>query len=670
MNRRQLIKTSVNALLFSTIYPVLGRDKSRTGSRDMEKRLFFLPEDLPRIRDNSKTPLLKDYFRQCLEADLKEDRDFLKGAANTRDLIVDLRKLHVIIHRESLVYLVANDKDRKQILLDAVSTVLQMPKWDYFQTGDNRTFGLQRGPGTIIALLFAREVLGKDLSDETQQDILTQLAAKGCQPCFRALWGMENQERVSGWHFDPEYFANYDINMNRWPVILDRTNLKAIPVAGLGIGALALDGFDPRAEEWLNLAVMSAKEYLELYAKDGSYFEGLSYADYSLRNLFMFFEAHQRLRGDIDWFDQANFYGVSEYLVCMQLGRQLESDVPDIVNFSDARNSFQTALALWIANHGNDGLAQFAAENYTGHNEFLDFLWYKSGKETRPPSESLKNKHFDLDWVVCRTGWAADDSFVAFRGGQPSNHEHADRNSFIFKAYGERLLTDHFGAPYDWRDKAWVMRLTEGHNAVLVDGRGHQYHDGSEGTNSSQASAHITRFVDRGDVVWWCSDATHAYQLVNKDIDLVMRSILFAKPDVLILFDQLRKKGLASTFSARFHPDNRDGKARFEFPDGKSFVIRRPKASLYAKTEASLPAKLTEGKLEVPEPRGQFPFAELTSEASRNIQMVTVLVAQKGNGKQPEVVIRRDGMNWQLKVNGAEGTILTEGDSPEMAWYG
>ena len=100
------------------------------------------------------------------------------------------------------------------------------------------------------------------------------------------------------------------------------------------------------------MAVNSAKEYLQLFSPDGSYFEGMGYADYSLRNLILFMDAHQRIKGDVDWFDLANFYGLSEYLVCMQLGR--DGNKPDVVNFSDARSTVHPITALWSADRGHE----------------------------------------------------------------------------------------------------------------------------------------------------------------------------------------------------------------------------------------------------------------------------------------------------------------------------
>ncbi len=94
--------------------------------------------------------------------------------------------------------------------------------------------------------------------------------------------------------------------------------------------------------------------------------------------------------------------------------------------------------------------------------------------------------------------------------------------------------------------------------------KGHQYVDGREGTCSSKAEAKILRYVDQGELLWWSSDATQAYQLVIPDVKKVMRTVIYSKPDIVILYDQIDKHKSPSKISALFHPDNRDGRATLD----------------------------------------------------------------------------------------------------------
>src|SRR5690606_14149762 len=103
------------------------------------------------------------------------------------------------------------------------------------------------------------------------------------------------------------------------------------------------------------------------------------------------------------------------------------------------------------------------------------------------------------------------------------------------------------------------------HSALLIDGEGHQYHDGREGTNPSDARARIVRIGEREGYMFWTSDATEAYALVNEDIASVTRTVyVFPGMDAVLLVDTVLKHDQASTIEARFFGDNRDGGCTIE----------------------------------------------------------------------------------------------------------
>ena len=153
--------------------------------------------------------------------------------------------------------------------------------------------------------------------------------------------------------------------------------------------------------------------------------------------------------------------------------------------------------------------------------------------------------------MISRTGWTAQDSVLALRSGGPGNHEHADRNSVIFKAYGERLLHDPFRAAYMVQNPRWRLRLTEAHTAVLINGQGHQYHDGSEGTNASWAFARVIDYRTGPGWMVVTSDATDAYQLVNAQVTRVHRTLVYLKPDVVIFSSAEPNKAVSSHCAQR-----------------------------------------------------------------------------------------------------------------------
>ena len=666
MNRRDLLKTGGSALLLSGLAPRLAL------ARGAGERLFFSPADLPRIRANAAGPMLRATFEAWKAEPPGAIVPAFRVSAASGNIVQEFAVAVNLLSNQALVHLVEPSAARRDGLVAGIEAAVAHPKWDYMLDGDAE-LGLMRASLATTRLLFAREVLGDELPHDLEARLLDAIAEKGCLPCYRTIVGMNRPETVTGWRMDEVQSDIYSIDMSNWPTILGANNLRAIPTMGLGLGALALRGRDARAGLWLDTAVTSAKSVLETVSADGSYFEGLSYIDYAFRTLLAFLEAHERADGSIEWATQANFEGCAEFIVSMQAGRR-DDGLPDIVNFSDANNSVYPCVPAWIARQTGSGLAQYAVESASRPGHFLDFLWVEPDREATPPPRRLENARLDLDWVVARSGWEPDDAVLAFRSGGPANHEHADRNSFFYKVWGERLLNDHFGAAYDWRDPTWLLRLTEAHNAVLVDGRGHQYHNGEEGTNESQAAARVVRFEDGGDRVWWTSDATAAYALVDPAVGLVRRTVLFAKPDVVVLFDEV-DAARPVTADVRFFPDNRDGSASATADtSGRTFTIRRPRATLTGRAFARTPVAVGSHRLDLDPSLGVYPYLDVTADAAPSHQIVTVLVAREPDGPPPPPVSATpDGDAWALEVGALRARIgFVDGGAlghvPDVAW--
>lgn len=668
MNRRELLRLAPPALLLAAApsFALSGCQSLSYPEADGDW-LFFPPSDLPRIRANAQTPLLRTTFETWAEETPAALRAEVDKMTSTGNLIYDMRDACQAMTRSAVVHLVEPTAEREAALLYSVQGLLDLPKWDYFLEGGTQVIGIMRSSMANARLLFVREVLGDALDAEADAALLTAVAEKGCVPCALTLHGMDNPETVQGWDFDANHQAVYSIDMSRWPEILGANNLRAIPTMGLGLGALALHGQDPRADAWLDTAVASSKTFLGFISPDGSYFEGLSYIDYALRTLLGFLDAHQRHIGSVDWTTTFNTEGVLNFILATQAG-QTAAGTPDIVNFSDARKSVFPCIPAWFARETNNPVAQFAAQNVSEPGYYYDFLWYNPDLPSAPPSDALKNVQLDLGWIICRTGWEADDAVLAFRSGGPANHEHADRNSFLYKIYGERLLTDVFGAAYDWREPGWLLRLTEAHNAVLIDGKGHQYHNGEEGVNESQAEARIVRYEDNGERVWWTSDATQAYQLVDDDVASVTRTVLFAKPDVILLLDAVRMRSRRATVDLRFFPDNRDDAATLH-TERRQFRLERPGATLHGFSFSSLPVTIAKGVLDLPTDLGTFPYITVASPRTTQHTLLTVLVAQPTNAPTPpSVQVDAEPSGWMFAINDMAGRITLADDTVDVSW--
>lgn len=639
------------------------------------KRIFFEETDIPRIQANGRSVLLGKKFREWAERSPESLKPAWEQFYKSGNIVSDLRKVWAAFEETAVVQLIEPTEAGHQALIDSIEAAIQLPKWEYMMDGDE-VLGLMRSSMATSRLLFGREVLGDQMDPELDERLMKAIAEKGVAPCYRTIYGMEHPDKVVGWRFDPEHPHIQDTDMSRWPEILGSNNLRGAPTMALGIGALALLGRDDRAEMWLAAAEESARTAFQLFFRDGSYFEGLSYSEYLLRTVLAFCEAHYRIKGTIDWTQELDFDKHLDYIAAMQAGKKSDGN-PDIVNFSDASKSIYPCVSAWIEKHTGNPVAQYATDHFAEPGYFLDYLWYRPNRPSRAPSQTIKNYRNEQDWVICRSGWRPQDAVLAFRSGRPANHEHADRNSFLYKIYGERLLNDPFGSAYNPTSPAWTLRLTRAHNSILIGGKGHQYHNGEEGVNESQATARLIRWNDLGNTVTWCSDATQAYQLVDSQVTSVTRTILFAKPNVIAVLDRVFLNKEARTLEARFFPDNRDDAAKVS-ANGRDFKIHRPQATLFGQFASSAQAKAREqlldlvpGVIDPDKPAetsdsGTFPFIGITANAAPEHSLLTVLVARPdGFTDEPAITIRETDSGWEFEADGVRGAFDTRNRIPK-----
>lgn len=633
------------ALILSPRLVIAGQDPGVPSPAT--RGLLFDAGDLERMRQTVRHPRFAPYWVTLTGADTAGDRKFLRDELRLNNHVADMLKARIILERTSFVYALTKDPTQLDIAKLAVDRILEFKKWDYFQEGGSETFGLQRAPEATIAMSFAREWLDDALTDDVKKEMERQIAEKGAPACYRTLYGMKHPDRVRGWGFDPESDYSFRFDLSRWPIILNSTNLKVIPIAGLGIAACLLYGKHPSAERWLELARQSARAFAPMFGSDGSYEEGVSYWGYTALHFTLFLEVMYRKLG-IDERDLINNSGTVRY--ALQMSMPTIGKPNDCINFGDASIIGDTSVAAWVARRYRDPIAQYVTTNVGEVRNHYPVVWFDATLDAKTPGSELYDVRFANDWVVSRTGWDERSSVVALRSGPPANHEHADRNSVIFTAYGERLLHDPFKAAYSYTLPHWVLRLTGAHNAVLINGKGHQYHDGHEGTNASWSEAKVVRYSHNEKHMVVTSDATEPYRLVNPDVDLVRRTVVFLKPDILFLFDRVRLKNQKSKVQLRFQVFNEDGKGIGK-AEKSTFSIDRPQASLQGHIFSPLPFTLRAGKHAVPEDVGVYPFLEAECAESLDQKILSVCMAQSVGKKLGTVTSSNQGPLWTVKVN-------------------
>ncbi|UCE06327.1 MAG: heparinase II/III family protein [bacterium] len=646
LSRKDFLKLSglaSGALLF---YPVRSIVEHFNEKESEKLNLLFEASEVPELKRRLELPIFKKFWNEMLNANLEEDRKFLETGIQFNNQIRHLPRVDQILQREAFVYVITGDKKRSEMAKLALEKILQFKKWDYFVEAGKHVIGLQRAPFTTQSIVLTYEWIEDLLSDETKKEIFVQLPEKGCEPCYRSLWGMLNKEKVVGWGFDPESSYYEERDMRKWPWILSRTNLRAVPMSALGLGAIFLEGRHPRVPEWMNVVKQTYYEFYDMFEKDGSYPEGSGYCNYTASELILFLNILERKKKE-DWSDKINWQGVMDFfLMTLMPSNQYPKGH---INFGDGGGGFWSDVGYWVAKKYRDGRAQFTAKHHSRGDRIFSVIFYDPTVETIKPKQKWFYRHFDIDWVVVSTGFEKDDFVVAMRSGGPANHENADRNSIILKCYAENLLVDNWHPPYDHKHPAWALRTSPAHNTVLIDNKGHQYHDGLEGTNASLAEAKVMKENKTDNYVIVTSDASQAYQLINDNVKNVIRTFL-AVPEMklILVVDCLMTKEQPTNFRARWFVDNEDKNGKIEI-DGKKFTFLRPQAKLVGVCDSDHEVQLVRDTFPVPEEHGVYPFMDVAAQqAGKKVVLITVAAAIRNDDPLPICNLRKVSNGWVL----------------------
>ena len=655
-------------------------------------KLFFTADALPAMRERwANHPRFVGIRESLMGIDREVERRFIREEVNLNDPLRDL--VHVSERAEYMawIYLMTGEADAADLAIECTRTIMKFPVWDFFLEGGEKVVAVQRASSTTMAVSAVIDYLGDAVSADERREWIRNLAEKGCEPCFTGLHNVRYPREYRGWDVNPNTPVGaerlkFPNDSWRRPEITQDTNLRAKPAGALAVGlsAVALYGEDhSEIDRWLEMAVSHLKAFEQIYLPDGGYGEGVHYADYTSRSIIIGLQALNvsgvlPLELEIDWVGHVDSF--------LQLSMATHENPYEVVNIGDngrprdmlqndhqtGRFEMRTAVPYWVARKFGDGQAQWFGENLGAHETIGSFIYFDDAVKPIEPKAEAKTWYPDLDWIVARTGYTADDLVVSLRSGVGYNHEHADRNSLIVKAFGEQLIADPIRPPYNFHDASWIMRESAGHSAVLVDGEGHLYNNGVEGTNKTICQARISdRGTGRG-FDWWTSDATQAYRVRNYNTRAVVRStVVFYDLPAVVVVDRFTKYREESNFEARYFGYNWDDQAKLT-AKGDTFTIRRPGAFATGKVFGRHPFELKVEQLPIPEERAvQNPFVV---QRSTEKSMATTMVSAIGLGRTGESAMPIDikvvGDTIEVTIGGmgrkAQVRIRDEGDVPKI----
>ena len=620
---------------------------SPVASASPTRGLLFDADELPRIRATLQRPEFAAYWKNALGADLAADERFLRTELNLKSVNTDLARAASILQRCAFIHVIAPDPRQVALARLALGRILEFPRWDWFLEAGRHTVGIMRNGTTSISVVLAADWFAAEFTAAEHAAIAKFIANEAGPAAECAVFGMNHHDKVVGWSMNDDYTGFTKVDVSRWPVILDVNNLRIIATSGLAAAAALLAGRDPRAAHWAAMARDSLKLFVSRLPADGAFPEGPDYWHFTF-NYFAVSADLLRRRCGIDVRDAADFPAMARYVLMVT---QPTRDIPTgCLNLGDAYMTSGAEPLAWIGRNFRDGTANHLVLQPGTVRDIPNSSWAAIWFDPTVPARRSPDMPLDRviypGIVISRTGWTAQDSVLSLRSGEPENHEHADRNSLIFAAHGDRLLHDPLKANYSPHDPKWLLRLTAAHTAVLIDGRGHQYHNGEEGTNASKARAHLTDHRVGPDWMSAVSDATAAYALTGLPVRHVQRTVIFLKPDVLIVCDEVRLD-TALSVQTRWQVANEDGRGAVT-TDGHTFTITRPHATLRAVPAGNAGFTVTADRLPLPAEGGSYPFATVTSAPAAEHCLLTVCTAVPAGESHGTIAVETSGETWQV----------------------
>ncbi len=614
-----------------------------------------------KIQQNFQQPVFEKIRKELEATDFEKKQNFLRNEVCLKDFTVDLRDTTVLAESMTMYYVATGLPKAGELAVEAIEKLMEYAKWDYLLEDGHIPIGVMRAQNANLAVSLACEYLGSMINVETRQRWIRNMASKGIELCFNSLNSMRYLDQVKGWSFDPEstYLQQFPehkaYKLDQWPRLFQANNLRAVTTNGLLTGTICyFREFGETADtiRWLEQAQHSFATLGKLYSQDGSYEEGVSYSGYtSIQMIDMIIHLNWLTEKEhlncVDWKGNARFL--------LEMAAPTTLNPANIITFSDGPLAPPPAVSMWLAAKLKDPEIQWYALNRTESPEMRALLHYDATiipKEPPSPNHLFKTP---FDWIVVRTGHTANDLVCAMRSGPPSNHEHADRNSIFLKCFGELLLPDPHPTPYSNLSPSWPMRHTSGHNAVLIDGAGHQYVDGTDGTNASKAEAHLFDTIEKKTFISWASDATQAYNLVLPDVASVIRSVLILlELPIVFIADKVLKKTTPSTIQARFFAFNKDDQAK-RTAATTSFLIQRPTGMLTGQLFSPQGTSTQKGELPIEEATAKaFPYIEAsTVEPSLSPGLLTLLLPT--NNRQTPVTIETTTAGEIVTINLSQG---------------
>jgi hypothetical protein len=385
-------------------------------------------------------------------------------------------------------------------------------------------------------------------------------------------------------HTEEQYQAAlgpYNSSWRNWWWASFAQNHWHVNNTAIGMAALVLEGEDGRTAAWLDhvLGQMAINNYVLDGIHDGTWHEGVYYQNMMFTLSMPFYYNLQRLKGQ-DIFSDVYF----ENYILLKLYNYLPQTRQYVLSYSsffvdwgwnagDHQNvlrllarQYRSGYAEWLAQQIIAVDGRYATIYHAPHYVF-EFLYYDPTVVPVAPRALPHDRTFaDLEGVVWRSGWGSDDIVFGLRtgpyGGRFLYETYLD-DAYPFDMVGDELNVGHnqpdantfylYKGGTDLSSELPIRareQTTQLHNTLLVDGQDQYFADWHnriyEDTDGKLEAVYQTPGFS-----YLASDATNRYRKKNDDddgspgdwtISEFTRYVLFAKPDYLVMVDDVRSE--------------------------------------------------------------------------------------------------------------------------------
>ena len=570
------------------IMPLPLRDELLARIPGQHPRLFVRPEWLDRYRELAKNELKEDFAaikKRCdtlLENPPVSEEPPKYQPGNTYKEELDtwwgnrVKTIAVLENAALLAFAWQVDGDEKYAKLSH-DLLMAAAEWDPIGATGYR-YNDEAGMPYNYHFSRTYSLLNPFLSEEERQQCREVMTVRG-----REMFN----------HLCPRHFTSpYGSHQNRaWHF--------------LGEVGIAFYNEIPEAEQWVWFAMNVFFNCYPVWSdSDGGWHEGVSYWN-SYQDRFTWWADVMRAAFDINAFVKPYYSQVGYYAIYLMPPGRTGGGFGDLVNETPSRSI--APLVGDFASHADNAHWKWYAEQ---HNVRPAATYYQFVRKARPllaadannePLKGVPPSDLPTSRLFAGTGQAylntnlldANENVqVVFKSSPFGTQSHGfeANNSFFFSAWNENLLIntgrrDYYGSPHhvNWM---WSTRSV---NNILVGGLNQLTHQATPGNA-------ITHFETHADYDVTVGEAAASYRASKDDtvfpdgkvLDRYTRTIVFLKPDTLVVHDRLVATA-PTTFQYWLHAPKPFVPVEKYFPGGKSAANDAVFSQLYANIDLRSP---------------------------------------------------------------------------------